>query len=478
VNAAVNAAAELSPQDQAQARALESELEWLAVTLERRLQLYFKPLAGVPGGHGSSPWPEPPVLPADSRYGQLVQGLGLDAPERLLLALALAPLLRPQLLDVLHARNDAMQRPYTEFGGISGTPHQGAFVPSGETACFLLAGDHMPSRLAAMRRLLPQGRLARGLLLQLAPAPPGEPVWAGALQLTPSFIDSALPGLVPPQTGGAGAASADGGPGGALPAQRIQTGLGWQDLVLPAATLAQLQDIELWLQHGRTLLDDWGLGRRVGRGYTALFHGPSGTGKTLSACLIGQRCGREVWRVDLSQVVSKYIGETEKNLSRLFDAAQQQGWLLFFDEADALFGKRTAVTDAHDRYANQEVSYLLQRIEAFDGVCILASNLRHHIDDAFSRRFQAVVPFALPKAPERLRLWREGFPARVQLAPALDLERLAQAHELSGGTIMNVVRHACLRALGRGQAPDAAVVQADDVDEGVRRELLKEGRAA
>ncbi len=452
----------LSSVDQAQARTLEAELEWLAQALERRLQLYFKPAPG-----DTLPWPEPPPLQADCPYGQMLLGLRLDTDERLLLALALAPLLRPQLLDVLHARNDSTHRPYTEFGGAAVNLQQGGFVPSGETACFLLAGEQMADRLAVMRRLLPQGRLATGDLLHLAPAAAGEPPLAGALRLSPSFIDTALPGVMAMANVGQ-----DGAPTG-LPAQRISTGLQWQDLVLPASTIAQLQDVELWLQHGRTLLDDWGLGRRVSRGYTALFHGPSGTGKTLSACLIGQRCGRAVWRVDLSQVVSKYIGETEKNLSRLFDAAQRQGWLLFFDEADALFGKRSAVSDAHDRYANQEVAYLLQRIEAFDGVCILASNLRHHIDDAFSRRFHSVVPFAMPKAPERLRLWREGFPAQVDLAPGLDLERLAQAHELSGGTIMNVVRHACLRALGRGEA----VVRSDDVEEGVRRELLKEGRS-
>ena len=448
--------------DSEQAAALEAELEWLAAALERRLQQYFRQGAGAPP---ASPWPAPPAPVEGSAYSQAVHRLRLDDGDRLILALTMAPMLRPQLLDVLHARNESTQRPYTEFGGVCLNPQQplGAFQPSGETACFLLAGDGMRPRLAAMRRLLPDARLIAGDLVRLAAAAPGEPATAGALQPSPRWLAVALPGLLPPP-----ATATEG-----LPAARITTGLQWSDLVLPPATLAQLQDIDLWLRHGRTLLDDWGLARRISPGYTALFHGPSGTGKTLSACLIGQRCGREVWRVDLSQVVSKYIGETEKNLSRLFDVAEQQGWLLFFDEADALFGKRTAVADAHDRYANQEVAYLLQRIESFDGVCILASNLRHHIDEAFSRRFQSVVPFALPKASERLRLWREGFPAQVQLAPGLNLQQLAQAHELSGGTIMNVVRHACLRALGR----EERVVRAEDVDEGVRRELLKEGRA-
>ena len=291
----------------------------------------------------------------------------------------------------------------------------------------------------------------------------GDMPLGGPLVVSPRFLAEALPGLphaTRPESG--------------LPARRVVSGLGWGDLVLPAQTLAQLDDIGLWLTHGATLMHEWGLGRRIAPGFVSLFHGPSGTGKTLSACLLGQRCGREVLRVDLSQVTSKYIGETEKNLARLFEAAEDTGWILFFDEADALFGKRTSVSDAHDRYANQEVSYLLQRIEAFAGVVILATNLRHNIDDAFLRRFQSVVAFPMPRAAERLRLWREAFPAAARLEAGLDLERLARQHELSGGTIMNVVRYACLQAIGHG----AGCVSAAAVDEGIRRELLKEGRAS
>jgi len=204
-----------------------------------------------------------------------------------------------------------------------------------------------------------------------------------------------------------------------------------------------------------------------------LFHGPPGTGKTLTACLIGKHCGCDVYKIDLSLIVSKYIGETEKNLARVFDLAENRGWILFFDEADALFGKRTKVDDAHDRYANQEVSFLLQRIEEFHGVVILASNFKTNIDDAFLRRFQSVVAFPMPKPPERLRLWQEAFPAQVQLAADVDLPRVAERYELSGGTIMNVVRHALLMSLSRNES----LVRREDLEEGIRRELLKEGRA-
>ena len=444
---------------------LEAELEWLAQVVELRLHHYFHAAAA-----GSPPLPgtlaPPPLLHAAAGpYAATLQRHRLDPAERLLMALALAPQLRPQLLDVLATQNPTTQRPYTEFGAHVGTG--GVILPTAETACFLLAGDQLVQRLSALQRLTPQQRLAQDDLLHLlAPAAASEAFPPGLLQAvlvpSPAFLAEALPGPALPALADRSAL-----------ATRVGTGLDWDDLVLPATTLAQLDDIGLWLSHGQRLLHDWGFARRIGPGHVSLFHGPPGTGKTLSACLIGQRCGREVHRVDLSLVVSKYIGETEKNLARLFDAAEREGWILFFDEADALFGKRTSVSDAHDRYANQEVSYLLQRIEAFDGVVILASNLRHNIDDAFLRRFQSVVQFPLPKPPERLRLWREGIPRAVRPDPALDLPRLAQQHELSGGTIVNVLRYACLRALARGDA----LLRAEDVDEGVRRELLKEGRA-
>ncbi|MBJ2158001.1 ATP-binding protein [Variovorax sp. IB41] len=455
--------ADMPPVDaRVDADTLEAELEWLAHVIELRLHHYFHDKApGSPPLPGTLA-PPPALRPGAGPYAAALQRHGFDATERLLMILALAPPLRPQLLDVLATQNAVTQRPYTEFGAHAGPG--GAMLPTVETACFLVAGDDLARRFEALQRLAPQQRLARDGLLhtEALPQPDAGGLLQSLLAPSPAFLAEALPGPALPAP-----------PDRTALATRVQTGLRWEDLVLPAATLAQLEDIHLWLAHGQRLLHDWGFGRRTGRGHVSLFHGPSGTGKTLSACLIGERCGREVHRVDLSLVVSKYIGETEKNLSRLFDAAERDGWILFFDEADALFGKRTSVSDAHDRYANQEVSYLLQRIEGFDGVVILASNLRHNIDDAFLRRFQSVVQFPLPRPPERLRLWREGIPDAVRPDPALDLTRLAQQHELSGGTIVNVLRHACLRSLARGDG----LLRAEDVDEGVRRELLKEGRA-
>jgi SpoVK/Ycf46/Vps4 family AAA+-type ATPase len=204
-----------------------------------------------------------------------------------------------------------------------------------------------------------------------------------------------------------------------------------------------------------------------------LFHGSPGTGKTLTATLLGKYTGRKVFRIDLSTVVSKYIGETEKNLASLFDRAKNRQWILFFDEADALFGKRTSVKDSHDRYANQEVSYLLQRVEEFDGLIILASNLKANLDEAFLRRFNAIIRFPFPKESERVMIWRKSFPENVQFENSLDLPEMLGKFELAGGSIINVVHHACLRMLARG--PER-IILLEDVLQGIRREVEKEGK--
>ena len=179
-----------------------------------------------------------------------------------------------------------------------------------------------------------------------------------------------------------------------------------------------------------------------------------------------------MFRIDLSMIISKFIGETEKNLAQLFDRAENKDWILFFDEADALFGKRTGVRDAHDRYANQEVSYLLQRVETFGGLVILASNFKANIDEAFIRRFQSIIHFPMPRASERLRLWQQSLPKNVQLDGDVNLKILSERYELSGASIVNIVQYCCLNALSRN---DKAMTN-DDLRMGVAREFSKEGK--
>jgi SpoVK/Ycf46/Vps4 family AAA+-type ATPase len=248
--------------------------------------------------------------------------------------------------------------------------------------------------------------------------------------------------------------------------------MNWEDIVLDQQVMSQVNEINAWLDHGATLMNEWGLSSKIKPGYRALFHGPPGTGKTLTATLLGKASGRDVYRIDLSMIVSKYIGETEKNLSRIFDIAQHRNWILFFDEADALFGKRTAANTSNDRHANQQTAYLLQRIEDFPGVVILATNLDANMDDAFKRRFQSIIHFNMPSAEERYQLWQNAFSGVCTLHEEIDVAEVSEAYELAGGSIINVLRYCALSAVRRNDP----VVTKPELLAGIRREFKKENK--
>ena len=243
----------------------------------------------------------------------------------------------------------------------------------------------------------------------------------------------------------------------------------WDDLVLPLGRLKMLHELLLWIEHRDTVVGEWG-GQLVG-GPVALFAGPPGTGKTFAASVIAQRIGWQLYRVDLGRLVSKYVGETEENLNRLFEAAHGQPMVLQFDEADALFSKRGDVKEARDRYANMEVSHLLTRIESHDGLCILTTNLRKQLDSAFTRRFQMVVEFPRPDAPSRTELWRRLLPPRAPLEPDVDLRLLGTSVAMTGGGIRNAALHAAYLAAGGRQA-----IGLGHLAHAIWRELGKEGR--
>ena len=239
----------------------------------------------------------------------------------------------------------------------------------------------------------------------------------------------------------------------------------WEDVVLAPHTQDMLREIEAWIQYEDILMDDWEMSARLRPGHRALFYGPPGTGKTVTASLIGKSTGRDVYRINLSLVISKYIGETEKNLARLFDKAERAQWILFFDEADALFGKR-------HRYANQEVSYLLQRIESFKGMAIFTSHLMKNLNKTFVHLFESIIHFPLPGAEERLHIWEKGFSPKADLAADVDLRAIAKQFELSGGAIMNVIRYASLEALRK----HTKTITLRDLQQGIRREMMKGGK--
>lgn len=437
------------------AACMQAEMDWLGQCIELRMQHYFQqqPLALFK----SAP---PPVLqPAVSSYAEFVCRQQLTAAQRLIIALALAPHIQPQLLDTFFVRNENLSRSFTEFGGCQTKQHQG-FLPSAQTAAFLLAGSELSVRLDVMQLLQPEQLLRRDNIILLQHEGNDEPFLSAPLAVSAEYLQLFLNGTRQKPDYNR-----------QFPAKLLQTSLNWQDLVLNPVVQADIQHIIGWLQHQHTIMQQWQLGRSLKPGYRALFYGPPGTGKTLTATLIGQQIGADVYRIDLSAVVSKYIGETEKNLAAVFDQAQARHWILFFDEADALFSKRTQTSSSNDRYANQEVSYLLQRIEDFPGVVLLATNLKANIDEAFARRFQSMVYFPLPDVSERLRLWQQILGKEVMLADNVDLTMLAHDYELAGGAITNVVRYAAVEALCRGEN----ALSQQDLLEGITRERRKEG---
>lgn len=384
----------------------------------------------------------------------------LTIEEYLLVFIALAPHLHPNFFGSLIAEHFPGGSDMPEFGGVRNGSTR-AILPTGETALFILAGLDLPERLRVSRLLHAEHRLFQQKILHLEAPADADPLYSGRLTLTRDWLErflfgsAALPRLSL-----------------RFPAQHIDTELVWEDLVLNEHARAQLQEIKIWVDHHETLIREWQMAARIRPGYRALFYGPSGTGKTLAATLLGKYTQREVFKIDLATLVSKYIGETEKNLANLFELAEYKDWILFFDEADAIFGKRTQVRDAHDKYANQEVSYLLQRIETYPGIVILASNFRANLDDAFVRRFQSIVYFPFPKPAERLQLWQRNLPAIANLEDGLDLAQVAEKYELSGANIVNIIQRCCLQAIAEGTRS----ISKESLLGGINRELLKENK--
>lgn len=251
-------------------------------------------------------------------------------------------------------------------------------------------------------------------------------------------------------------------------AQRIEATATWEDLILPSRQRQILEDIVIHLRYRAQVYQTWGFAQKGNRGLgiSALFHGESGTGKTMAAEVLSQECHLDLYRIDLSTVVSKYIGETEKNLRRIFDAAEAGGVILLFDEADALFGKRTEVKDSHDRHANIEVSYLLQRMETYQGLAILTSNLKNNLDEAFLRRLRFIVPFSFPDANARAEIWQRIFPAQTPIE-GLDYNKLSQL-KLAGGNIRNIALNAAFLAACANQA-----VTMNHIRQAAQRDYLK-----
>jgi hypothetical protein len=429
---------------------LREGLDLLSIAISQRLYYFFSKQEQAPAK----------ILPADIVVPRMKSIPVLNAEEFVILTMALAPHIVPGFFDAAIQQYLPQGGEFPELGGIK-TGNQRGMQPTGETALFILAGMDVSERLRVSRYFSADHIFYKKNILWLDTTQAGEPALSAKLVLSQEYVDLLLIGKASKPRFSS-----------SFPARHIETGLGWEDLVLSAEAMQQVRELQTWILHKKSLMNGLKMSKKLKRGYRVLFYGPPGTGKTLTATLLGKHTRREVYRIDLSMVVSKYIGETEKNLEALFNRAEAKDWILFFDEADALFGKRTGVRDAHDKYANQEVSYLLQRVEDFDGLVILASNMKSNIDEAFIRRFNAIIRFTQPTPDEREKIWRNSFPEKMEFGNNEDVPSLVKQYDLSGGSIVNIVQYACLKTLEKGNKE----IFLEDVVEGIKREMHKEGK--
>lgn len=379
--------------------------------------------------------------------------------ESVILMIAIVPHILPHFFDEVIKELHPEGGELPEFGGVREGNHRG-MLPTGETVLHILAKDDLNHRLEIQQLFSPDHWFFKENILLLEEVKEGEPIMSGKLKLPKEVVHLLCYGeKVKPKFGIN------------FPAKEVSTLMDWTDLIVNETVHSQINQIKLWIRYNQTLLEEWEMKKQILPGFRALFHGPSGTGKTLTATLLGKEFGRPVYRIDLSQVVSKYIGETEQNLEKIFNLAENKDWILLFDEADALFGKRTSAKSSNDRYANQEVSYLLQRVEQFNGLVILTSNFKNNIDDAFLRRFNSIVKFSKPSVQERIQLWNLILPKKAIVDSSL-IEQLATHYELTGAQIVSVIMHASLLTL----EAQSESFSKENLLSGIKAEFEKEER--
>lgn len=377
--------------------------------------------------------------------------------EAIILLMVLAPHVVPGFYEDILKELYPDGCEFPEWGGTKDDDSR-SMQPTGETIQFVLGGTNVQERVGVQHYFEEYHWFYEEQLLYIAPVKEGMPFMSGKIIMPPESLSLLIHGVI---------AKPRFGPD--FPAKELTTLMEWEDLVLCQNTVDQLDQFRLWMKHHPALLHDLEMEKRVAPGYKALFYGPSGTGKTLTASLLGKEFGKPVYRIDLSQIVSKYIGETEKNLEKVFIRAENKNWILFFDEGDSLFGKRSNTNSAQDRFANQGVSYLLQRIENFNGVVILASNYKSNIDPAFIRRFNNIVAFTKPDGEERLKLWERSKPDALRVEKGI-IPRIANRYELTGAQIVNAMTYSCLQALEHS----SHILTAENLLKGVKIEYQKE----
>ncbi|MEL7002676.1 MAG: ATP-binding protein [Bacteroidota bacterium] len=433
---------------------IRKELEWLKQVIEFRFNNYFTSEEDL-----SIDQVKPSSLEEDkSLYAELIQENAFNLDERVILLMALAVHVSPSIYDIFFARNTNLDRGFTVFGGVTNDSHNG-FLPTGDTVAFVLCGRDLVKRFELLDYFSDDHVFHKKNILKLSGVKDDQPLFNGSLSISREYLSLLAQGRIyrPQYTS-------------TFPAKLLTTQMDWGEGIYDEHTFNQLEEARTWIKHGKEIMEREILQRYLKKGYRMLFHGPPGTGKTMTASIMGKDAELDVYQVDLSAVVSKYIGETEKNLAGVFNLAENKKWILFFDEADALFGKRTQVQNSNDQFINQQMGYLLQRIEDFDGIIILATNFKDNIDSAFLRRFQSVVYFPKPKLDQRLKLWEKYFNDVFDMS-SIDLGSIAKEYEITGGGIINVLRYCTIAARQRG----GDTIELEDIQKGINKEFQKEG---
>lgn len=446
----------------ANAETLAKEFQWLTRVIDTRIKLYFNQPCEYTSVYDVL---LPDISQDESNYAAVVKQFNMAFAERVILSLALIPHVAPQLLDIFFIKNVNYDRGFSEFGGIKGQQH-GGFLPTGETAAFILAVDSLEIRFNLLDMFNTNHFFRKSGILSLVNSNTLEPELSGLLKLSEEYLSYFTKGQSPKPDYSQH-----------FPATLLKTELNWEDLILESHIEEELAEIQAWINHSETLMNEWGMNKTLKPGFRSLFFGPPGTGKTLAATLLGKSTGLEVYRIDLSMLVSKYIGETEKNLASIFVQAKHKNWILFFDEAEAVLGKQSQIGSLNDKHANYEIAYLLQQIEDFPGLVILASNLKANIDETFARRFQSMIYFPMPALQQRLRLWQSLFERpihnnKLKLADDVNFKEIAEKYVLTGGAINNVLRYCALEAMRKG----SSVIMQNDIIKGISQEFRKEGK--
>lgn len=428
---------------------LEQEMLWLDACLRKRIAI-------EQGQEEDRLLPAPPLLETeDSAYGAFVNKHHLHEGERVILAMALAPHLPPHSLNIFYHDKELQLESKIAKGGTGLS-----FVPTAETALWILTGKNLKERMRYTHIFKTSHLFYKQSVIDVGETHKSESVYDGLLSLSPSFRDLFVENqYTEPRF------SAD------FPAHLLTTKLEWNDLMLMPATQARLDEVKAYLRHYDTLVSKWSMQKHSKPGCRILFFGDSGTGKTLAATLLGKLLNRQVFRVDISAVTSKYVGETTKRLESLFNTAESKGWIIFIDEGDALLGQRKSMDagSSNSHYANQDTAFLLQRIETFDGIVVVATNFKNNIDQAFTRRFQAMVRFHLPDAELQYKIWQDNLPKECPLDERIDLKTLITKHPLSPAAIINVIFRACILTLQK----EAASISQEDLVMCIKDEELK-----